>query len=109
MAEDGQPAAPSEGPPPLPYSLRNRKKSIAFFWTIFCIDTLVQPLVLYYALWYGTDLSHNLGMWDLSRLRWRPLCHIADPWLFSLLDQYGRAGRGVGVRVLLQVLQSVQT
>ncbi|KAL2011261.1 hypothetical protein VTN00DRAFT_3979 [Thermoascus crustaceus] len=60
MAEDGQAAAPSEGPPPLPYSLRHRKKSIAFFWTIFCIDTLVQPLVLYYALWYGTDLSHNL-------------------------------------------------
>lgn len=64
MAEDGAVGAPSEGPPPLPYSLRDRKKSIAFFWTIFMIDTLVQPLVLYYALWYGTDLSHNLGMWN---------------------------------------------
>lgn len=50
---------PSE-PPPLPYSLRTRKKSIAIFWTIFIIDTLGQPLILYWTLWYLTDLSHNL-------------------------------------------------
>ncbi|KKA17714.1 Uncharacterized protein T310_8343 [Rasamsonia emersonii CBS 393.64] len=56
-----EPAVPStEGPPPLPYSLRQRKLSIAFFWTLFVIDTLVQPLVLYYALRYGTDLSLNM-------------------------------------------------
>jgi hypothetical protein len=51
---------PSE-PPPLPYSLRTRKKSIAIFWTIFVVDTLAQPLILYWCLWYLTDLSHNLG------------------------------------------------
>ncbi|KAJ9200862.1 hypothetical protein DTO166G4_5795 [Paecilomyces variotii] len=50
----------SDVPPPLPYSLRDRKKSIAFFWTIFVIDTLAQPLILYYTLWYLTPLSHNL-------------------------------------------------
>lgn len=55
----------SDVPPPLPYSLRDRKKSIAFFWTIFVIDTLAQPLILYYTLWYLTPLSHNLGMiWE---------------------------------------------
>ncbi|KAJ5515782.1 hypothetical protein N7527_007342 [Penicillium freii] len=40
---------PSE-PPPLPYSLHTRKKSIAFFWTIFVVDTLAQPLILYWCL-----------------------------------------------------------
>ncbi|KAJ5760667.1 hypothetical protein N7520_007823 [Penicillium odoratum] len=47
-------------PPPLPYSLHTRKKSIAFFWTIFVLDTLGQPVGLYWGLWYGTNLSHNL-------------------------------------------------
>lgn len=57
---------PSE-PPPLPYSLHTRKKAIAIFWTIFVIDTLGQPLILYWTLWYLTDLSHNLGMFDYVR------------------------------------------
>lgn len=59
--EEGTVPLPSE-PPPLPYSLRTRKKAIAIFWTIFVIDTLGQPLILYWTLWYLTDLSHNLGM-----------------------------------------------
>ncbi|EEP79976.1 conserved hypothetical protein [Uncinocarpus reesii 1704] len=46
--------------PELPYSLRDRKRSIALFWTLFVIDTLAQPLILYFTLWYLTDLSHNL-------------------------------------------------
>lgn len=54
---------PSE-PPPLPYSLHTRKRAIAIFWTIFVVDTLGQPLILYWTLWYLTDLSHNLGMSD---------------------------------------------
>jgi hypothetical protein len=49
-------------PPPLPYSLHTRKKSIFIFWTIFVIDTLGQPLIFYWCLWYLTDLSHNVGM-----------------------------------------------
>jgi len=49
-------------PPPLPYSLLDRKKSIAFFWILFVLDCTAQPLGLYYGLWYGTNLSHNLGM-----------------------------------------------
>ncbi|KAJ6119788.1 hypothetical protein N7523_004068 [Penicillium sp. IBT 18751x] len=57
--EEGTGPLPSE-PPPLPYSLRTRKKAIAIFWTIFVIDTLGQPLILYWTLWYLTDLSHNL-------------------------------------------------
>ncbi|KAJ5947242.1 hypothetical protein N7466_000257 [Penicillium verhagenii] len=53
-------------PPPLPYSLHTRKKSIAFFWTIFVLDTLGQPVALYWGLWYGTNLSHNLGMFFVA-------------------------------------------
>ncbi|PGH10508.1 hypothetical protein AJ79_05436 [Helicocarpus griseus UAMH5409] len=48
------------GPPELPYSLRDRKRSITIFWALFVIDTLAQPLILYFTLWYLTDLSHNL-------------------------------------------------
>lgn len=59
----------SDVPPPLPYSLWTRKKSIAFFWTIFVIDTLFQPIALYYGLWYGTHMSHNLGMMVLGNNR----------------------------------------
>lgn len=58
--EEGHSAANPSEPPPLPYSLRDRKKSIALFWTIFVVDTLGQPLALYWGLWYATDLSHNL-------------------------------------------------
>ncbi|OXV11817.1 hypothetical protein Egran_00422 [Elaphomyces granulatus] len=50
----------SSTPPPLPYSLRQRKRSIAFFWTLFVIDTLVQPLVLYFVLRHATSLSLNM-------------------------------------------------
>ncbi|CEJ58223.1 hypothetical protein PMG11_06888 [Penicillium brasilianum] len=59
MEEGTVSGLPSE-PPPLPYSLHTRKKAIAIFWTIFVIDTLGQPLILYWTLWYLTDLSHNL-------------------------------------------------
>jgi len=46
-------------PPPLEYSLRPRWKSILFFWTLVFLDVVCLPLVLYFALWYGTGLSHN--------------------------------------------------
>ncbi|KAF2405399.1 hypothetical protein EJ06DRAFT_453280, partial [Trichodelitschia bisporula] len=48
-----------EHPPPLNYSLRTRKKSIAIFWSLIVIDCIFVPIALYFALWYGTSLSHN--------------------------------------------------
>lgn len=48
-----------EHPPPLEYSLRTRKKSIFFFWTLIFVDCVCVPIILYFALWYGTSLSHN--------------------------------------------------
>ncbi|KAJ5558565.1 hypothetical protein N7535_008781 [Penicillium sp. DV-2018c] len=57
--EEERAVTPSE-PPPLPYSLHTRKKSIAIFWTIFVVDTMAQPLILYWTLWHLTDLSPNL-------------------------------------------------
>lgn len=53
-------------PPVLPYSLRDRKRSITIFWSLFLLDTLVQPLAFYFVLWYCTDLSHNLGAYASS-------------------------------------------
>ncbi|KAF9892499.1 hypothetical protein FE257_001608 [Aspergillus nanangensis] len=47
-------------PPPLPYSLHTRKKTIFIFWSLFVLDCMAQPLILYWCLWYLTDLSHNL-------------------------------------------------
>ncbi|PLB40581.1 uncharacterized protein BDW47DRAFT_123595 [Aspergillus candidus] len=60
--EEGQTTAAvnASEPPPLPYTLRTRKKSIAIFWILFIIDVVAQPLALYWALWYATDLSHNI-------------------------------------------------
>lgn len=46
-------------PPPLDYDLRSRKKSIAIFWFLILFDSIAMPLGLYFALWYGTDLSPN--------------------------------------------------
>jgi len=48
-----------EHPPPLNYTLRTRKKSIAIFWTLIVVDCIFMPIALYFGLWYGTNLSHN--------------------------------------------------
>jgi len=48
-----------EHPPPLEYSLRTRKKSIIIFWTLIFLDCVCMPIVLYFTLWYATNLSHN--------------------------------------------------
>ena len=48
-------------PPPLNYSLRTRKKSLAIFWSLIFLDCICMPLALYFGLWYGTNLSHNAG------------------------------------------------
>lgn len=60
VAADTSEPTVADGPPPLPYSLRARKRSIAFFWTLFVVDTLAQPLILYFALRYASPLSLNL-------------------------------------------------
>lgn len=46
-------------PPPLNYTLRTRKLSIAIFWTLILIDSIAIPLVLYFCLHYLTHLSPN--------------------------------------------------
>jgi hypothetical protein len=48
-----------EHPPQLNYTLRTRKKSLAIFWGLIIVDCVCVPIVLYFALWYGTSLSHN--------------------------------------------------
>jgi hypothetical protein len=49
-------------PPSLNYSLRPRMKHIVIFWTLLAIDCIAVPLILYFVLWYHTNLSHNAGM-----------------------------------------------
>ncbi|KAL0257918.1 hypothetical protein SLS55_007086 [Diplodia seriata] len=46
-------------PPPLNYTLRTRKKSIFWFWSLIILDCVCMPIALYFGLWYGTSLSHN--------------------------------------------------
>lgn len=46
-------------PPPLNYSLLSRKWSILWFWSLILIDSIAMPIVLYFCLWYLTDLSPN--------------------------------------------------
>lgn len=46
-------------PPPLNYTLYTRKLSIFIFWSLILIDSIAMPLVLYFCLWYLTDLTPN--------------------------------------------------
>jgi hypothetical protein len=46
-------------PPPLNYTLWTRKWPITWFWTLILIDSIAMPIVLYFCLWYLTDLSPN--------------------------------------------------
>ena len=52
-------AGNSSGPPALNYTLRTRKASIAFFWSLILFDSIAIPLVLYFTLHYLTDLTPN--------------------------------------------------
>ena len=97
--EEGTGPLPSE-PPPLPYSLHTRKKSIAIFWILFVVDTLGQPIGLYWGLWYGTNLTHNLGMFvadaiSTTALTWR---------CFSVFHRHSILGWYLGPRILLSSL-----
>ena len=44
-------------PPPLDYSLWDRRWSITFWWTMIVFDSVVMPIGLYFGLWYGTSRS----------------------------------------------------
>jgi hypothetical protein len=40
-------------PPPLEYSLRTRRKAIAWFWTLIFVDCILMPIGMYFGMWYG--------------------------------------------------------
>jgi hypothetical protein len=40
-------------PPPLKYSLRVRRKSIFWFWTLIFVDCILMPIGMYFGMWYG--------------------------------------------------------
>ena len=42
--------------PELPYSLRDHKLNIAIIWSLLALDAAIMPLVLFYPLWYASDL-----------------------------------------------------
>jgi hypothetical protein len=46
-------------PPPLNYSLWDRRRAIAFFWVLIVVDCIAMPIVLYFCLWHLTGLSPN--------------------------------------------------
>ena len=49
-------------PPSLNYSLYPRIRYIIFFWGLVFVDVVCVPIVLYFTLWYKTNLSPNAGM-----------------------------------------------
>ncbi|KZP23266.1 hypothetical protein FIBSPDRAFT_737692 [Athelia psychrophila] len=65
------------GPPPLPYSLHARKRSIIITWTAIVFMAAVLPIVLFYALWY-TSLSRATTIQIVSALTGAP---SAIQWL----------------------------
>ncbi|KAH8722786.1 hypothetical protein GQ44DRAFT_711261 [Phaeosphaeriaceae sp. PMI808] len=48
------------GIPRLQYTLRTRKTRIAIFWALVFFDSVAIPVLLYFILWYGTDLDHSI-------------------------------------------------
>lgn len=46
-------------PPSLNYTLRTRKLSIAFFWSLILFDSVAIPIGLYFGLWYGVGPGAN--------------------------------------------------
>lgn len=46
-------------PPSLNYTLRTRKLSIAFFWSLIIFDSVALPIGLYFGLWYGVGPGAN--------------------------------------------------
>lgn len=50
-------------PPPLGYSLRDRKVAVAICWTLVLIDSCFIAVGLFYPLWYGTSMSKTNGTW----------------------------------------------
>ncbi|KZP10486.1 hypothetical protein FIBSPDRAFT_872575 [Athelia psychrophila] len=48
----------SSGPPPINYSLRNRKKAIIIGCSIILVDSCILPIFLFYVLWFS-KLSHS--------------------------------------------------
>jgi hypothetical protein len=46
--------------PGLKYSLREKKWKIIIWWTLLVLDSCCLQLTLYYALWYDTNLNHNI-------------------------------------------------
>ncbi|EOA84399.1 hypothetical protein ACJQWK_01229 [Exserohilum turcicum] len=46
--------------PRLDYSLRDRRVRIGIFWMLVFFDSVALPVLLYFILWYGTDLEHNI-------------------------------------------------
>ena len=55
-AEQPAPSEISEGPPPLPYNLREHKLTIAFFWFLIATECCFVPISFYYGLSNATDL-----------------------------------------------------
>ena len=53
-------------PPPLPMSLRERKRRIALAWTLIVLDSSILPLIVFYGLWYGSSLTPSISKLDCS-------------------------------------------
>lgn len=53
------------GLPSLDYSLKQRRRAISVSCAIVIFDFCLLPVVLFYALWFGTSLSPENGVFEL--------------------------------------------
>jgi len=72
-----------KGPPPLNYSLHDRKTSIAITWTIIFCDSCLLPIILFYALWF-TKVSHMTVISILSSVFGLPTLFHFGKRMYSL-------------------------
>jgi hypothetical protein len=46
----------------LPYRLSEHRKNWTIWFGLFCFDGCLLPIILFYALWFGSSLSHWTSM-----------------------------------------------
>ena len=57
---DATPPEAHIGLPPLPYNIRDHKRSVIIIWTLLALDSAILPIATYYPLAYASSLRQGL-------------------------------------------------
>lgn len=88
-----------EGPPALPYSLRDHKKKIALIWGLIILDSCIAPLLLFYPLGYATSLD-----WQNCKMP-KKHDHIKGDPLKGLVEVFAITTSAFGLVTLFEYLR----